>query len=46
MKYVLLQGDYGGWESWKISYFLNWAGQPVLFSDRDAGKAGLSTFEY
>jgi len=36
------------WESRKISYFfkLGWkAGKPVLFSDREARKAGISTFE-
>jgi len=29
-------------------FFFNWAGKaekPVLFSDREAGKAGISTFE-
>jgi len=34
-----------GWKSWKISYFLNWAGKPILFSDREAGKVGISIFE-
>jgi len=47
----LRQGDHGGWKSWKswkISYFLNGArkaGKPVLFSDREARKAGITTFE-
>jgi len=32
----------------KSAIFLNWAkkaGKPVLFSDREAGKAEISTFE-
>jgi len=32
----------------KSAIFLNWtgkAGKPVLFSDREAGKTGISTFE-
>jgi len=44
----LLQDDHEGWKSWKISYFLNWAGKAgkaVLYSNREAGKAEISTCE-
>jgi len=42
---LLVQGDHGDWNSWKSSNLLNGARKPVLFSDRETGKAGISTFD-